>query len=98
MNNEKNFIGGLAGCIVSFSGMTLEQADHIVSLICGVIGLVITVVSCIVIPVWKKVRDAMKDKKITPEEAEDITNTLKDGLDKLKNEEKKKKQKLTFLN
>lgn len=92
MSNEKNFIGGIAGCIVSFSGLSLEQANQIVSLICGILGLVITIVSCIVIPVWKKVRDAMKDKKITQEEAEDITNTLKDGLDKLKEEEKNSKK------
>jgi len=82
--------GGIAGTVVSFSGLTLEQADHIVSLVCGILGIAITVFTCIVIPVWKKVRNALRDKRITPDEAQDIADTLKDGLDKLKEEQKNK--------
>lgn len=81
--------GGIAGTVVSFSGLTLEQADHIVSLVCGILGIAITVCTCIVIPVWKKVRSALRDKHITPDEAQDIADTLKDGLDKLKEEKNK---------
>lgn len=92
MNKDylSQLMGGITGTIVSFSGLTLEEADHIVSLACGILGIAITVFSCVIIPVWKKVRDSLKDKHITPEEAEDIANTLKDGIDKLKDERKDK--------
>lgn len=85
-NEFKYMMGGIFGNIVSFWGLTIEQADHIVSLLCGLIGILITIASTIIIPVWKKLHEAKKDGEITPDEADDILNTLKDGMDKLKDD------------
>lgn len=83
--NDKNFIGSVCGNIISATGiaMSTTEISQIVSIICTVIGTLITVISALVIPVWKSIRKAKEDGKITPEEAEDIVNTAKEGLDKI---------------
>lgn len=87
--NTNRMIWGITGTLVSFTGCTLDNVNNIVSIICGILGVVITVISCVVVPVWKKIREAMKDKKIDPDELQDITDTLKDGIDKLNGKDKK---------
>lgn len=90
MNTQKEFIGGICGTLISSAGMWAE-IESIVSIVCAVVGLCITIVTCVVIPVWKKVRDAKKDGAIDPEEAEDIANTMKDGIDRINDKIKKEK-------
>ena len=90
MNTQKKFIGGICGTLISSAGM-LADIESIVSIVCSIVGLVITIVACVVIPVWKKVRDAKKDGAIDPEEAEDIANTIKDGIDRINDDIKKEK-------
>lgn len=91
-NDIKTVMGGLCGSLISFFGASMNVGDieSIVSIICGVLGLIITIISAVVIPVWKKIRDAKEDGKITPEEAEDIVNTLQDGIDKINKDKEDK--------
>ena len=86
-NNIQNFICGSIGSAISFAGCSaqaLEEMDHIFSIVCGVIGVIITVSTCIVIPLIRKIRAAKADGRITKEEVHDIIDTIKDGVDKLK--------------
>ena len=86
MNNTKNIIGGLTGTAVSFLGTTIENADHLISIVCGISGLIITIVTCLVIPLIRKIREAKKDGRIDDREIDEIIDTLKDGSDKVKDE------------
>lgn len=56
-NNIRNFFGGVSGALVSFLGVTVEDADHIVSIVCGILGLVITLVFTVIIPAVKSAKD-----------------------------------------
>lgn len=83
MNNE--FIGGVVGtsvCGVAVSTATTEL-QSVVSIICTIVGLLITIATTIVIPLIKKIIKAKEDGKVTIEEVEDIVTTAKDGIDKL---------------
>lgn len=85
MKNAKELIGCAAGTAISFAGTTIENVDHLVSIICGVIGLAITI-TCAIIPLVRKIRNAKKDGKIDDKEMDDIIDTIKDGADKVKDE------------
>lgn len=76
-------IGALLGNVLSVGGW-LADLESIVSIICCVIGLFITIVTCVIVPVWKKVRDAKKDGELTPEELDEIAGTLQDGIDSIR--------------
>lgn len=92
MNTEniKSGVIGLTGSLISLAGINMGEIESIVSIVCGIVGLFITIMGVIVIPVWKKIRDAKKDGKIEPEEVEDIVNALKNGMDKIDKGDKKK--------
>lgn len=90
MNTQKEFIGGICGTLISSAGMWAE-IESIVSIVCAVVGLCITIFTCVVIPVWKKWREAKKDGAIDPDEAEDIANTIKHGIDSINDDIKKEK-------
>ena len=90
MNTHKEFIGGICGTLISSAGMWAE-IESIVSIVCAVVGLCITIVTCVVIPVWRKWREAKKDGAIDPDEAEDIANTIKHGIDSINDDRKKEK-------
>lgn len=92
--NDKNFIGSICGNAVSACGIAISTTElsQIVSIVCTVIGTLITVFSAIIIPVWKKTSKAREDGKITPEEAEDIAKTAQDGLNKVQEVTKNEKE------
>ena len=88
MINYQQFTAGATGTAVSAAGFALSvtQLQSILSLAATVIGLLITITTSIVIPVIHKIIEAKKDGKITKDEAIDIVDTAKDGLDKVKDE------------
>ena len=90
MNTQKEFIGGICGTLISSAGMWAE-IESIVSIVCAVVGWCITIFTCVVIPVWKKWREAKKDGAIDPDEAVDIANTIKHGIDSINDDIKKEK-------
>ena len=89
MSNSDKLFGALIGNVVATVGW-LQDMENIVSIVCCIVGLVITVITCVIIPVWKKILDAKKDGKITPDELGEIADTLQEGTDKIKPGDKKK--------
>lgn len=75
-------IGALLGNVLSVGGW-LADLENIVSIVCCIAGFMITFVTCVVVPVWKKIRDAKKDGELTPEELDEIAGTLQDGIDSI---------------
>ena len=96
MTNENVWkgAGGLFGTMLSAMGISSTQdIESITSIVCTIIGLLITITSCVIIPVAKKILAAKKDSKITPDEANESLDTLDKGLkdlDPKKKEEEKK--------
>lgn len=88
--NENNIAGAICGNVMSFLGITMSTTDlsQIISIVCTVIGTIITIISALVIPIWKSIRKAKEDGKITPEEMQDIIDTTKEGLDKIQGDKK----------
>ena len=97
MLNEENIkqgLGGLCGVILSSLGIGLGDIEAIVSIVCSVVGLLITIVFAVIIPVVKKVIAAKKnDGKIDLDEAADIVDTLEQGLKDVKSDLDKKDKK-----
>lgn len=58
--------------------------ENIVSIVCCILGFLITLVTCVVVPLWKKIAKAKEDGELTPDELQGIADTLKDGLDEMK--------------
>ena len=89
MSNSDKLFGALIGNVVATVSW-LQDMENIVSIVCCSVGLVITVITCVIVPVWKKIIDAKKDGKITPDELGEIADTLQEGIDKIKPGDKKK--------
>lgn len=96
MENEKGFIGGIAGSVVSFAGLSVSDLDHWVSIVCGVLGLIITLIFTVIVPAVKsaKSKDSDGGEEITKEEKLGILRKillfLKKALNKKRKEEKEK--------
>ena len=89
MNNTDKLCGAIIGNVVATAGW-LQDMENIVSIVCCIAGFLITLVTCVIVPVWKKIQEAKKDGVITPDELEDIAGTLQDGLDQINKEKKDK--------
>lgn len=83
MDNVKSFIGGVSGSAVSFLGLSLEDADHIVGIICGVVGLIITIISTVIVPLLRRIKKAKEDGKITLDEVTDIIENTTEDIKKV---------------
>ena len=89
MSESEKLLGALIGNAVSTAGW-LQDMENIVSIVCCIAGLIITLITCVIVPVWKKIADAKKDGVLTPDELDGIANTLQDGLDQINKENKDK--------
>lgn len=87
MNNTEKLCGAMIGNAVTAAGW-LQDMENIVSIVCCIAGLLITIVTCVIVPAWKKIAKAKEDGKITPDELQEIADALKDGIDKIKEEDK----------
>ena len=83
IDNVKSFIGGVSGSAVSFLGLSLEDADHIVGIICGVVGLIITIISTVIVPLLRRIKKAKADGKITLDEVADIIENTTEDIKKV---------------
>ena len=85
MIDRMQFTYGATGTAVSAAGFALSvtQLQGILSLIATALGLVITIVTSIIIPVAKKIKQAKEDGKITIDETEEIIKELKEQLEQL---------------
>lgn len=90
MINIKNTIGGLIGSALSLIGVgvSTDKLDHIVSIVCAVIGLLITITISVIIPLVKWWKKAHKDGKIDEEELDELSTILKDGKESIENKKK----------
>ena len=86
MINEKGLIGGVVGSAISGVGATisLEQLDRIISIVCSVFGVIITIICVIVIPLVRWYKEAKKDGKITKEEIKEGVDIAKNGIESVK--------------
>lgn len=92
--NIKQGLGGCCGVVLSSLGIGLGDIEAIVSIICSVVGLFITITFTVIIPVVKKIIAAKKnDGKIDLDEAADIIETLEQGLKDAKSDIDKTKEK-----
>ena len=93
----KKLVSNAFGNVLSILGVVLtqeqlESVEKITAIICMVLGLLITIISSIIIPLVKWWRKAKKDGKITKEEIKEGMDIISDGFndleDKLKKEDK----------
>lgn len=76
-------IGALLGNVLSVGGW-LADLESIVSIVCCVAGFMITLITCVIVPVWKKIREAKEDGELSPDELNEIAGTLQDGIDSIR--------------
>ena len=89
MSESEKVLGALIGNAVSTAGW-LQDMENIVSIVCCIAGLIITLITCVIVPVWKKIAEAKKDGVLTPDELDGIADALQDGLDQINKENKDK--------
>lgn len=83
MVDIKNLLGGTVGTMISALSINvdnLRSIESIVAIICTSLGLIITIVSSVIIPLIKWYKNAKKDGKIDAGEILEGTETLRDGL------------------
>lgn len=78
-SNVKSLLGGISGTLVSLTGMSITQINDILGVICSVMGLLISIISCIVIPIVKWRKEAKKDGKIDEKEKEELVDIIQKG-------------------
>lgn len=86
-NNSVKLTCGIVGTLMSSVGLTATaEVEQIVSIVCTILGLLITIISCVVIPVIRSVIKAKADGKITTDEVNDIIDTADKGISEVKDE------------
>lgn len=88
MKNE--LIGGSIGTGISAIG-TAMQTNELLQTISLVITIIGGLITFIIMPVINWYQNAKKDGKITKEEVDEGVKIIQDGLDKLKDQDKKEK-------
>ena len=86
MNSNELVTCGVVGTMVSATGagLSVTEIQAIVSIIVTVLGFIISVLIPLGIKLYKKIKKALEDKKITKEEMEDILETGKEIVDETK--------------
>lgn len=93
----KKSLFSLLGNAVSVVGVALtpqelENAEHITAIICMIVGLLITIVCSIVIPLIKWWKKAKADGKITEDEIKEGVEIIENGINELKDKTKEDKE------
>lgn len=93
----KKSLFSLVGNAVSVVGVALtpqelENAEHITAIICMIVGLLITIVCSIVIPLIKWWKKAKADGKITEDEIKEGVEIIENGINELKDKTKEDKE------
>ena len=91
--NVKNFLISSIGVATSFTGMAISttQLSEIISIITGVLGLIIVIVTSIIIPLVKWFIKAKKDGKIDDEEIIEACDIIENGAEKINASQNTKK-------
>lgn len=96
--NTGRIVGSVIGNCLSVFGVILnaEQintVESITSIVCMIIGLLITIISAIVIPIIKWYKNAKKDGIIDEEEINDLGEILQNGVEQVESQLPKKEKK-----
>lgn len=83
MNNTDQLTCGIFGTALGAvgAGMSVTEVQAIISIVITVLGFIISVLVPLVIKLVKKIKAAREDGKITKEEMDDITSTVKEIVD-----------------
>lgn len=83
MNSNELVTCGVVGTVVSATGagLSVNELQAIISIIVTIAGFIISVLIPLGIKLYKKIKKALEDKKITKEEAEDIMDTVQEIVD-----------------
>lgn len=100
MVNHESLVGGTVGTMISALAINvdnLRSIESIVAITCTSLGLLITIITSLIVPLVKWYARSKKDGKISTDEVVDGVETLRDGLkdiqDKLEDKEHKEDQK-----
>ena len=77
---------------VALTPQELENAEHITAIICMIVGLLITIICSIVIPLIKWWKKAKADGKITEDEIKEGVEIIENGINELKDKTKEDKE------
>lgn len=80
---DDKILMGVLGTAVSATGagLSVTELQAIISIIVTVAGFVISVLIPLIIKLYKKIKAAKEDGKITKEEVDDIASTVKEIVD-----------------
>lgn len=94
MTNKESLAGGIIGTTISSIGasLSLEQVQQIISIVATCLGVIITLVSCVIIPLIKWYKESKKDGVITDEELKEGKNILEGGIKGVKDALDKKEK------
>ena len=83
MNNTDQLTCGIFGTVLGAvgAGMSVTELQAIISIVITVLGFIISVLVPLIIKLVRKIKDAREDGKITKEEMDDITSTVKEIVD-----------------
>lgn len=96
--NGGRIVGSVIGNILSVMGVVLNDeqmntVESITSIVCMIVGLLITIISALVIPLIKWYKNAKKDGKIDEEEVNDLGDILQNGVNEIESQLPKDKEK-----
>lgn len=78
---------------VALTPQELESVEHITAIICMIVGLLITIVCSIIIPLIKWWKNAKADGKITEDEIQEGIEIIENGINELKDKKEDKEDK-----
>ena len=84
---DLKLLGGLFGTAISASSVALsaDELDHIVSIVCAVLGVIIVLITSVIIPLIQWRKKARADGVITKEELEEAGKIISNGVEDVKN-------------
>ena len=83
MGNEDKLLCGVVGTAISAAGTSLAMSDiqAIISIVITIAGFIISVLIPLIMKLIHKIKEAKKDGKLSKEELNDITSTVKEIVD-----------------
>lgn len=83
MGNEDKLLCGVVGTAISAAGtgLAISEIQAIISIIITIAGFIISVLIPLIMKLIHKIKEAKKDGKLSKEELDDITSTVKEIVD-----------------
>ena len=83
MDNADKLMCGVVGTAISAAGtgLAINEIQAIVSIVITIAGFIISVLIPLIMKLIHKIKEAKKDGKLSKEELDDITSTVKEIVD-----------------